>query len=73
MSNHEQEPTRAERMAAIRTLQGLRADKQPATREEIVRARAILNMSMPGTTEHAMRERRLAEIEDRKPSHNLDR
>jgi hypothetical protein len=69
----DEEPTRAERLAAIRTLQGLRADKQPATREEIARARAILDMAQPGSEEHNMRKQRLAEIEDKRPEFDLSR
>ena len=66
----ESQITAAEAMRrADRLARGLNPDKRPATAHEIARARAVKNQATPGTTEYAMREERLAEIEDRRPSY----
>ena len=64
-------PSLADRMMAARLTAGLRTDKRPATREEVLRQRAIKDEATPGSEEHAMREAKLAEIEDRRPRHSL--
>ena len=65
----DESPSLTDRMRAAQIAAGRNPDRRPATAHEIAHARAVKDEASPGTVEHAMREDRLAEVEDRRPRH----